>query len=72
VVEPERLVFTFSWDTPEGQRGHETTVTVLFEELGDKTRFIFHQAVFESDSSCIDHGKGWNECFDRMARFVQR
>ena len=70
VVEPERLVFTFSWDTPEGTRGHETIITVLFEEDGGKTKFTFHQAVFESDSSRNDHSKGWNECFDRMAAYV--
>ena len=71
VVEPERLVFTFSWDTPQGTRGHETIVTVKFEEDGDKTKFTFHQAVFESDSSRNDHGTGWSECFDRMAAYVE-
>ena len=70
VVEPERLVFTFSWDTPEGKRGHETTVTVLFEEADGKTKLTFHQAVFESDSSRNDHNTGWSECFDRLAVYV--
>ena len=72
VVEPERLVFTFSWDTPQGTRGHETTVTVLFEDLGSKTKFTFHQAAFESDSSRNDHNTGWSECFDRLAAYVVR
>ncbi|NUM55834.1 MAG: SRPBCC domain-containing protein [Candidatus Hydrogenedentes bacterium] len=72
VVEPERLVFTFSWDTPEGKRGHETIVTVLFEDANGKTKFTFHQAVFESDSSRNDHNTGWSECFDRLAAYVAR
>ena len=47
-MEPERLVFTFAWDRADGERGHETLVTVIFaEEQGGKTRMTFRQAAFE-------------------------
>ena len=35
IVEPERIVFTFSWEE-EGERGRENLVTVTFAEQGGK------------------------------------
>jgi len=61
VVAPERLVFTFAWDG-----GMETLVTVIFEELGDKTRMIFHQTPFASIEDRDGHNGGWNSAFDRL------
>ena len=57
IVEPERLVFTYAWEDAEGKPGHETLVTVTFEEFGGKTKLTFHQAVFESVSMCAMHHK---------------
>ena len=36
VVEPERVVFTFSWEDADGKPGHQTLVTVTFAERGDR------------------------------------
>lgn len=66
VVENERLVFTHAWDRDDGTPGHETVVTVIFEDEGDKTRMTFRQAYFESGEDRDGHGGGWNECFDRL------
>ena len=69
IVEPERIVFTFSWEE-EGERGRENLVTVTFAEQGDKTRMTFRQAFFESISERDSHHEGWSECLDRLAQYL--
>lgn len=69
IVEPERIVFTFSWEE-EGERGRENLVTVTFAEQGGKTRMTFRQAFFESIEQRDSHHEGWSECIDRLAQFL--
>ena len=71
IVEPERLVFTFSWEE-EGERGLDTLVTVLFAEQDGKTRLTFRQAPFQSISERDGHEHGWSECFERLAAYLAR
>jgi uncharacterized protein YndB with AHSA1/START domain len=68
VAEPERLVFTFAWDGPDGRPGPETLVTVLFAEHGPgRTRMTFRQGVFDTAANRDGHRGGWSECFERLA-----
>lgn len=69
IVEPERLMFTFSWEE-EGERGRETLITVTFGDLGEKTRMTFRQAFFESVEQRDSHHEGWSECLDRLAQYL--
>ena len=69
IVEPERIVFTFSWEE-DGERGRENLVTVTFAEQGEQTRMTFRQAFFESVGERDSHNEGWSECFDRLAQFL--
>jgi uncharacterized protein YndB with AHSA1/START domain len=69
IVEPERIVFTFSWEE-DGERGRENLITVTFAEQGNQTRMTFRQAFFESIEQRDSHNEGWSECFDRLARFL--
>ncbi len=70
VVEPERLVFTWSWLDEDDRPKHETLVTVTFAEEGAQTRMTLHQAVFESVTARDSHRGGWTGSFDRLAEFV--
>ncbi len=70
--EPERLVFTWAWEKPEGHPGHETLVTVNFAEHGAKTKMTFRQAVFPSVRERDSHRGGWSESFERLARYVAK
>lgn len=70
IAPPERLVFTWTWVDAEGTPGHETTVTVTFEEDGAKTRLTLHQAIFESVGARDAHEGGWTECLERLAAYV--
>ncbi len=63
IVPPSRLVFTWAWET-EGQRGHETVVTIELFDLPDGTRLDLHQEGFESADSRGRHEQGWASCFD--------
>jgi uncharacterized protein YndB with AHSA1/START domain len=67
IVEPERLVFTYAWESEMGERGHETLVTVTFEEEDGKTRMHFEQAIFPSEDQKNGHAGGWTSSFDRLA-----
>jgi uncharacterized protein YndB with AHSA1/START domain len=69
IVEPERIVFTFSWEE-DGERGLENLITVTFAEQGEKTHMTFRQAFFESVEQRDSHHEGWSECIDRLAQYL--
>jgi uncharacterized protein YndB with AHSA1/START domain len=66
VVPPERLSFTWAWEDADGNRGHETLVTVTFAEQGAKTKLTLRQEVFESAEMCDQHREGWTASLERM------
>ncbi|MBE1574188.1 SRPBCC domain-containing protein [Amycolatopsis roodepoortensis] len=66
IVPPERLVFSFAWEEPEGSRGHDTLVTVVLSDLDGKTEMAFHQAIFETVAERDSHSEGWQSCFGRL------
>lgn len=69
VMPPERLEFTFAWETPDHEDGPgiETHVVVRLEALAQGgTRMHFSQTGFLSDRSAASHGVGWNGTFDRL------
>ncbi len=73
VTPPERLEFTFAWETPnhEDGPGVQTHVIVLLEELANGgTRMHFSQSGFLSEKSAMSHSVGWNGTFDRLAEFL--
>ena len=75
VVEPERLVFTFTWDQEDGRPGHETLVTVTFAPAGDGTRMTFRQAVFDTVANRDGHRGGrWihSGCVEKGDRAAAR
>lgn len=65
VVAPERLVYTFAWNTP-GEENPETLVTVRFEDLGNRTRMRFRQEPFADPANREGHRNGWSSSFDRL------
>jgi uncharacterized protein YndB with AHSA1/START domain len=71
VVPPERLVMVGSWADALGKPTRpETTLTVLFEDLGDKTKRTLHNAVFESVTARDEHRNGWSSSLDRLAKHL--
>ena len=73
VSPPERLEFTFAWETPNHEDGPGilTHVIVRLQELENGgTRRHFSQTGFLSTSSAISHSAGWNGTFDRLGEFL--
>ena len=70
IVVPERLVFTYVTDDPEGNPGPETLVTVSFVDLGGKTRLTLHQAPFQAVATRDDHLRGWTGALERFAEYL--
>lgn len=68
---PERLEFTFAWETPNHEDGHgvQTHVIVRLEELANGgTRMRFSQTGFLSEKSAESHSVGWKGTFNRLAK----
>ncbi|MBV8131047.1 MAG: SRPBCC domain-containing protein [Alphaproteobacteria bacterium] len=70
VVAPERLVFTYVTDDPEGNLAPGTLVTVSFADLGGRTRVTLHQAAFQSVAARDDHRRGWTSALERFAAYL--
>jgi uncharacterized protein YndB with AHSA1/START domain len=70
VVPPERLVFSHTWEEGHGAAGHETLVTLTFEDIDGKTRMTFHKAVLVSVAERLAQHAGWSECLDRLGDYV--
>lgn len=70
IVADRKISFTHAWEDGDGERGHETLVTVTLEPLGRKTKLTLHQAVFDSVDSRDGHGGGWGESLDKLAEHL--
>jgi len=69
VVKDELLVFTHAWEG-DGVGGHETLVTVRFEDHARGTKMTFRQSGFDSPESAVGHKSGWTECFERLVALL--
>jgi uncharacterized protein YndB with AHSA1/START domain len=71
VVEPERIVCTFTWADAAGKPSRpETLLTVIFAEHGAKTTLTLHQIEFESDTARDKHRHGWNSSLQCLAEHL--
>jgi uncharacterized protein YndB with AHSA1/START domain len=72
IVRPERLVFTWMWESahPMGHEGHETTITLTFRDIGGKTEMTLRQEIFDSKDSRDSHNQGWTASFDKLAEML--
>jgi uncharacterized protein YndB with AHSA1/START domain len=70
ITEPERLIFTYAWEDEAGRPGHETIVTVMFDDLGERTRLTLRQAFFQNETARDEHVTGWTSCLERFADYT--
>ena len=71
ITAPERLVFTFAWDT-EGDLRTETVVAIGFADLGGKTEMTFVQTGFPTTADRDGHDEGWTSSFEDLTGFIRR
>ena len=71
VVPPERLVMVGSWADANGNPTRpETTLTLLFDDVGGKTKLTLHNAIFESVTARDLHNGGWNSALDCLTEYL--
>jgi len=70
IVEPERIVFSFAWEAPDGTLGHELLTTVTLDEQGTQTRLTLRQTGFDATEWRDGHQQGWASTLDRFAEYV--
>lgn len=68
VVEPSKLVFT--WDEPGTPVDESPEVTVLLEELGERTRMTFTLRGIDAQPGDKYIYDGWVSAFDELAAFM--
>lgn len=68
VSPPERLVYTWQWETPGSPSGDlTTTVTVEFHEAsGDRTTVVLTHTGFADADQRDRHSEGWQACIDNL------
>jgi uncharacterized protein YndB with AHSA1/START domain len=76
VKPPEKLVFTWAWTrSPENKSEPEQTkdslVTVELFQRGTFSEMVFTHEQFESAKIRDDHKKGWDGCFDVLAKALE-
>ena len=73
IVPPERLVYTFAWESESGLPTRETEITIRFTEVeANRTKMEFHQAFFDSVEQRDGHNEGWNSSFDKLNEYLQQ
>jgi uncharacterized protein YndB with AHSA1/START domain len=72
VSAPERLVFTWAIEPEPGVAGDESVVTVVFADLGGKTRMTFTQSGFVTDGERTNVEGGWTEALAKLAERMEK
>ena len=71
ILPPERLVFTWQWESADPNEP-ETLVTVEFyEEIGGTQIVLTHER-FTTIPQRDKHGEGWAGCLDHLQRLLER
>ena len=70
IKEPEKLVFTWFWET-EPAYGN-TVVTLEFVDLGNKSELILTHERFANSDARDKHNIGWAFCLDSLQRNVEK
>ncbi len=72
VQPPERLVYTWTWESnPEEMRGSQgSLVTVEFVEDGDATNVEITHSGFASEEIRDLHAHGWEACLANLERLL--
>lgn len=70
ILAPEKLVFTWKWESESMSPAEETLVTVDFRDLGATTEVRLTHEMFQNETSRDKHAHGWNGCLDRLQRIL--
>ncbi|MCP4384930.1 MAG: SRPBCC domain-containing protein [Hyphomicrobiales bacterium] len=69
IAPPKRLVMTWAWEQPDGERGHETLIELSFEPAEQGTRLKLVQRLFADVDARDNHRMGWNSTFSCLEQY---
>jgi uncharacterized protein YndB with AHSA1/START domain len=73
IVEPKRIVSTWTWLDEKDKSGPETDLAITFAEHGrNSTKVTLRQMTFESAAARDSHKAGWIESLERLAEYVSK
>jgi uncharacterized protein YndB with AHSA1/START domain len=64
VDRPHRLVYSWQWELDAGGLGPSSTVTVEFQERGERTEVVLEHTDLPDSESRDRHAHGWTACMD--------
>lgn len=67
---PHRLSFTWAW-VNDGERGHETLITIDFRPKDGGTEITMLHEGFETEESAANHNEGWTSSMVCFVRAVE-
>ncbi len=67
---PERLVYTWCWETGDPPDGHVSVVTVDFLAAGERTTVVLEHSALSSAASRDGHTAGWEACMAMLAERI--
>ena len=70
IEKPSRLVFTHRWARNRLEPQADTKITVVLNEIGEKTQMIFVHAGLATEESACSHRHGWTGAFENLARLA--
>jgi len=71
VQPPQKLSFTWQWESPHEFEQHETLVTVEFLGRDGGTELVLTHERFPNEKMLGLHDQGWNGTLDRLAKAVE-
>ncbi len=70
ITSPTKLVFTYEDGSGKSKPGEETTVTIMFTKVGNKTEMKFRQSNFPTIEMRDAHHGGWSGAFNCLRNFT--
>ena len=70
ITPPEKLVYTWSWETP-GMDVGETLVTIEFVEKGESTELVLTHERFPNAEAAGKHTEGWTGCINQFVALIE-
>ena len=70
VSAPERLVFTWQWQTEPLDAAGESLVTVEFIDRGESTEVRLTHEGFPAAEVRDNHEEGWTSCLENLGGFL--
>jgi uncharacterized protein YndB with AHSA1/START domain len=72
IIAPERLVFTFQWESGDAGHDAETLITITFTPQDGSTLVTFRQEPFASTEARDSHATGWRQVLDGLGEFLAK